>query len=74
VPLTRRVIGFLGLATRIGSNPHDSSEETLRKALLVAISLMVLPAGALWGTLYWVFGGECSARAPRALDTRRTSG
>jgi class 3 adenylate cyclase len=36
VPLTRRVIGLLGLATRVGSDRHDSSEERLRK-------------GDLWG-------------------------
>jgi hypothetical protein len=68
VPLTRRVFGLLGLATRIGSDPHDSSEETLRKALLVAISLMVLPAGVLWGTLYWVFDERIAAFIPWGYD------
>ncbi len=68
MPLTRRVIGFLGLATRIDSDPHDSSEETLRKALLVAISLMVLPAGVLWGTLYCVFDERVAAFIPWGYD------
>ncbi|MDQ4082768.1 MAG: adenylate/guanylate cyclase domain-containing protein, partial [Actinomycetota bacterium] len=60
----RRVRNVVGLATRIGSDPHDSSEQRLRKALLVSVSLMVIPAGALWGTLYWAFGERTAALVP----------
>jgi hypothetical protein len=68
VPLTRRVVTLLGLATRIGSDPRDRPDEALRKALLVAISLMVLPAGVLWGTLYWIFDERVAALVPWGYD------
>ena len=60
----RRVRDLVRLATRIGGDPQDSSEETLRKALLVAVSLMVIPAGMLWGGLYWTFDERTAALVP----------
>jgi adenylate cyclase len=55
---------LLAYATRIGADPRDSSEERLRKVLLVTISIMVLPPGILWGALYWAFGERIPALFP----------
>jgi adenylate cyclase len=59
-PLRRSLV----LATRIGADQRDSSGERLRKALLVTVSLMVLPAGVLWGALYWIFDEPVAALFP----------
>jgi guanylate cyclase len=50
----------------LGADPGDSTELRYRKELLVGISLMVLPAGVLWGSLYWVFGEHVAALFPWA--------
>lgn len=64
----RRFRALFGIAIRIGSDADDSSEERLRKALLVTISLMVLPAGVLWGSLYWIWGERIPALVPWGYD------
>ncbi|MGH3132693.1 MAG: adenylate/guanylate cyclase domain-containing protein [Gaiellaceae bacterium] len=51
-------------ALSLGADPADSPDERVRKALLVGISLMVLPAGVLWGGLYWAFGERIPALFP----------
>jgi guanylate cyclase len=48
----------------IGADPHDSRDLLERKRLLVGISLMVLPAGVLWGALYWLFDEPSAALLP----------
>ena len=53
-------------AVSIGSDPRDSLDLRERKALLVGVSLMVLPAGALWGALYVAFGEPGAAVLPWA--------
>ncbi len=51
-------------ALGIGADPSDSSDERFRKRLLVGIALLILPAGLLWGYLYWVVGEETVALTP----------
>ncbi len=48
-----RVIARLAL---VGADPHDDEDLRARKALLVLISVLILPVAALWGTLYLLFG------------------
>src|SRR6188508_3882575 len=48
-----RVIGRLAL---IGADPRDDEDLRARKALLVLISVLILPVAALWGGLYLAFG------------------
>ena len=55
-------------ALELGSDPEDSTELRHRKELLVGISLMVLPAGLLWGLLYWIFGERGAALFPWGYD------
>jgi guanylate cyclase len=58
-------LGAIGaLALSIGADPGDSQDERLRKALLVGVSLMVLPAGLLWGALYVIFDEPVAALFP----------
>ena len=42
--------------TLVGADPHDDEDLAARKALLVLISVLVLPVAALWGALYLAFG------------------
>jgi adenylate cyclase len=48
-----RAIARLSL---VGANPHDDEDLRARKALLVLISVLILPIAALWGVLYLAFG------------------
>jgi hypothetical protein len=64
LPLLRRLRGLVAVATQVGCDPTDSSEERLRKGLLVTICFMVLPAGLLWGLLYWLFDERTAALFP----------
>ena len=42
--------------TLVGADPHDDDDLRARKALLVLISVLILPVAALWGTLYLALG------------------
>jgi adenylate cyclase len=48
-----RVLAYL---MGIGADPHDDDETRAAKALLVLISVLILPIALLWGTLYLAFG------------------
>ena len=41
---------------RVGADPHDDEDLRARKALLVLISVLILPVAALWGVLYLALG------------------
>ena len=41
---------------RVGADPRDDEDLRARKALLVLISLLILPISLLWGALYLAFG------------------
>ena len=49
---------------RIGEDSTDSDELRLKKRLLVAIALMVLPAALLWGLIYLISGEPIAALGP----------
>ena len=51
-------------ALSIGANPRDTVDERFRKRLLVAVAVIILPIGFLWGCLYWAFGEEPVALTP----------
>jgi adenylate cyclase len=40
----------------VGVDPHDDEDLRTRKALLVLVSVLILPVAALWGALYLAFG------------------
>ena len=42
--------------TLVGADPHDDEDMRARKALLVLISVLILPISLLWGALYLGFG------------------
>ncbi|MGH3143611.1 MAG: hypothetical protein ACRDO9_10840, partial [Gaiellales bacterium] len=48
-----RVVARLML---VGADPRDDEDLRARKALLVLISVLILPVAALWGALYLAFG------------------
>ncbi len=45
-----------GRVALIGADPHDDEDLRARKALLVLISVLILPVAALWGAFYLAFG------------------
>ena len=51
--LLDRITAWLAL---VGADPHDSEDLRAHKALLVLISVLILPVSALWGALYLAFG------------------
>ena len=54
--VTRLVQPWLDRAARIGADPADTGEVRLRKALLVFISVLILPIALTWGAIYLAFG------------------
>ena len=42
--------------TLVGADPRDDEDLRARKALLVLISVLILPVAAVWGALYLAFG------------------
>jgi guanylate cyclase len=59
--LGRRAIRFVAA---IGASPGDPAELRLRKTLLVTVAIIILPAGVIWGALYWVAGEPLVALLP----------
>jgi adenylate cyclase len=47
---------FTARVTLVGADPHDDEDLRARKALLVLISVLILPVAAVWGALYLSFG------------------
>ena len=53
----RAAAGRLGARLAlVGADPRDDEDLRARKALLVLISVLILPVAALWGALYLAFG------------------
>jgi adenylate cyclase len=48
--------GVLARLAGIGADPEDDAETRQRKALLVLISLLILPIALVWGSLYLALG------------------
>ena len=47
---------FTARLALVGADPRDDDDLRARKALLVQISVLILPVAALWGALYLAFG------------------
>jgi guanylate cyclase len=62
--MASKVRQLLDEALALGADPADSSDLRFRKRLLVGIALVILPAGLLWGYLYWVAGELGAALLP----------
>jgi adenylate cyclase len=54
--LNRLVNRVTARLTLVGADPHDDEDLRTRKALLVLISVLILPVAGLWGALYLAFG------------------
>jgi guanylate cyclase len=59
-----RLRGLVERALSIGADPADSADLRFRKRLLVGVALIILPAGFLWGCLYFGFGERVVALTP----------
>src|SRR5438034_7382524 len=59
----RLVQRLLDRAATIGADPRDDDERRLRKALLVLLSVLILPISLVWGTLFLALGAPAGAIA-----------
>jgi guanylate cyclase len=48
----------LSRLAQAGADPRDDEDTRLRKALLLLISVLILPIAFIWGTLYLAFGTQ----------------
>jgi adenylate cyclase len=48
----------LARLAQVGANPQDDEDTRLRKALLLLISVLILPIALVWGSLYLAFGAQ----------------
>jgi guanylate cyclase len=55
---------FVGRVLAIGADPDDSHDERARTAFFVGIVAGVLPAGIVWGAMYWALGERTAALFP----------
>jgi guanylate cyclase len=56
--LRRLVEAALAWLAHVGADARDDEEMRLRKALLLLISVLILPISLVWGTLYLAFGAQ----------------
>jgi len=59
-----RVPDALAGVLRLGADKADRRDLAVRKALLVGVSLMVLPAALAWGAVYWLLDERLAALIP----------
>ena len=59
----RLIQRLLDRAATIGADPHDDDERRLRKALLVLLSVLILPISLVWGTLFLALGAPAGSIA-----------
>ena len=48
----------------IGRDRDDDADTRVKKRFLLAFTLMVIPAAALWGALYWSYDERLAAAIP----------
>lgn len=56
--LRSAVESIIARLARVGADPSDDEDMRLRKALLLFISVLILPIAFIWGTLYLAFGAQ----------------
>ncbi len=55
---------FFKNVLRLGARPDDTADVRVRKRYLLLMALLILPAGAVWGAIYWIFGQPLAALSP----------
>jgi class 3 adenylate cyclase len=63
-PILHGMRRLLGRVFGIGAEAGDTEDERLRKVLLLAAAVMVVPAAVIWGAIYWTFGETEAALVP----------
>ena len=58
------LLGALDWIGRIGADPRDDDELRRKKRYLVASAVLVLPAGVIWGLMYFAFGEPIAGAIP----------
>jgi guanylate cyclase len=60
----RRSVEAFERIGRLGSDPADSDDVRRKKRYLVASAVLVLPAGLIWGLIYFAFGEPVAGAIP----------
>jgi hypothetical protein len=64
--MAKLVIAFVGWVERLLYAPGDDEEARRRKVQFTIASILVAPAGLVWGVLYFAFGERTVAAIPTA--------
>ncbi len=67
--MTTLLTDFFPNLFHLGARPDDTDEVRIRKRYLLLMAFIILPAGAVWGAIYWVFGEPIAALPPWAYLT-----
>jgi adenylate cyclase len=59
---------LVGRVLAIGADPGDSHDERAQKAFFVGLCVGVLPAGLVWGAMYWALDEHVAALFPWAYS------
>jgi guanylate cyclase len=60
----RLVQSFVVWVLGLGADSVDSHDERAQKTLLAGVAVGVLPAGVIWGVMYWLLGEHAAALFP----------
>lgn len=60
----RKLLEMTSAVTRIASHANDDPDTALRKQLLMGVSIVIIPAGLIWGAIYLAFGEYIAASIP----------
>lgn len=60
----RKLLEMTSTVTKIASHPNDDPDTALRKQLLMGVSIVIIPAGLIWGAIYLAFGEYIAASIP----------
>lgn len=55
--------------TGIGAHAEDTDDVRLRKRYLLLMAFLILPAGVIWGSIYWLFDKPLAAIIPWSYAT-----
>lgn len=67
--MSAAVNAFFSAFIRIGARADDTDDVIVRKRYLLLMAFLILPAGVIWGSIYWVFDQPLAAIIPWGYAT-----
>lgn len=62
--MTTAIRDSFSALVRIGAVPDDTEDVRVRKRYLLLMAFLILPAGVIWGSIYWLFDKPLAALIP----------